>query len=86
MKIRNAYICESCQEVFEGAPYGRCPMCNSGALYTLGWLTFSAEERSLWFAGISGHGQKVGLLKPRPRMLLRNLPAVRRATPALPRV
>lgn len=33
MKVRNAYLCESCREVFEGAPYGRCPACNSGALY-----------------------------------------------------
>lgn len=86
MKVRNAYLCESCQEVFEGAPYGRCPACNSGALYPLGWLTFSGEERSLWFVGISGHRRKAVFLKPRPATLLRNLPDVRRPTPALPRV
>jgi hypothetical protein len=50
MKLSNAYVCFSCKEVSDGAPHGRCPVCNSDDVFPLGWFEYSEEERSRWFA------------------------------------
>ena len=54
MQFSRAYICYSCHEVFEKAPYGRCQVCNSCDVYPLSWLGRSQEERNRWFNLISG--------------------------------
>ncbi len=54
MKISRAYICFSCHEVFERAPYGKCQVCNSTAVYPLSWFGRPDEEKSKWFNLING--------------------------------
>ena len=54
MKISIAYICYSCDEISEGAPFGRCRVCGSDTVYPLGWLERSKEQRSRWFSLIRG--------------------------------
>jgi hypothetical protein len=54
MKLFKAYVCFSCKEVFDGAPYGKCPECGSENVYPLGWLERSDEERNRWFSLIQG--------------------------------
>jgi hypothetical protein len=49
MKISNAYICYSCQEILDGAPQGRCCVCSSDAVYPLAWFERTEEERTNWF-------------------------------------
>jgi hypothetical protein len=49
VKLSKAYVCFSCEEVSDGAPYGRCPACDSDDVYPLGWLGCSEEERNRWF-------------------------------------
>lgn len=58
MKIFNAYVCYSCEEVLDRAPYGRCHVCNSDAVYPLAWLARPEEERSKWFDLISGKKER----------------------------
>lgn len=54
MKLSKAYVCFSCKEVSDGARYGRCGVCDSEAVYPLGWLERSNEERDRWFSLIQG--------------------------------
>lgn len=49
MKISNAYVCSSCHEISEGASRGRCQVCDSSAVFPVGWLTRTPEERARWF-------------------------------------
>jgi hypothetical protein len=49
VKLSKAYVCFSCKEISDGAPYGRCPVCDSDGVYPLGWLGCSEEERNRWF-------------------------------------
>lgn len=54
MKLFKAYVCFSCKEVFDGAPHGRCAVCDSDSVYPLGWMDHSVEERNRWFSLIQG--------------------------------
>jgi hypothetical protein len=58
MQFSRAYICYSCHEVFEKAPYGKCQVCSSCDVYPLSWLGRPQEERSRWFNLISGEFPK----------------------------
>lgn len=57
MKIFSSYICYSCREVFDKAPHGTCPRCESDNIYPLGWFERPAEERVRWFSLIRGRGR-----------------------------
>ncbi|HXG17533.1 MAG TPA: hypothetical protein VNN62_00470 [Methylomirabilota bacterium] len=78
MKLRNAYLCHNCREVFAGAPYGHCPTCRSGSIYPLGWLALAEEDRTQWLARIYGHGRGATLHHRRPTAVVRQAPADRR--------
>ena len=54
MKLIHAYTCYSCEEVFSGAPGGKCPVCSSDAVYPVGWFERPAEERTRWLGLING--------------------------------
>jgi hypothetical protein len=62
VKLPHAYHCQSCQEIFERAPRGVCPVCTSHEVYSLSWLVKSAAERESWLRRIYG-------AKPRQRFL-----------------
>lgn len=54
MKLRTAYHCKNaaCDEIFEGAKDGRCPICGWADIEALGWLTRSPEEKLAWLRRI----------------------------------
>lgn len=54
MKVATAYICYSCEEVMDMAPYGKCEVCSSADVYPLGWLRHPEEERSRWVNQVNG--------------------------------
>jgi len=39
MKRAKSYVCANCDELFERAPRGVCPVCGSQAIYPLGRWT-----------------------------------------------
>ena len=53
MKLFTAYLCYSCYEVFERAPYGKCQVCDSDSVYPLGWFGKPEEEKAKWFSLIN---------------------------------
>lgn len=57
MKLSKAYVCFSCKEVSDGAPHGRCLVCDSESVYPLGWFEHSEEERKRWFTLIGARRQ-----------------------------
>ena len=61
MQLSRAYICYSCHEVFENAPYGKCRICSSSDVYPLSWYGRTEEEKNQWFGLINGEKRK-----PRP--------------------
>jgi hypothetical protein len=61
MKLGRAYGCHDCEEIFENAPLGKCPACESSNVEPLGWLTRPAEEKDAWLKRVS-RGKK----SPRP--------------------
>jgi hypothetical protein len=54
MKISTAYVCYSCDEVLDAAPYGKCEMCGSADVYPLSWLRHPEEERNRWVSRVTG--------------------------------
>jgi hypothetical protein len=63
MKLTHAYLCHSCQEIFERAPQGRCPACASHAISSLAWQVMPTAERESWLRRIRG-GRSVGRFLP----------------------
>jgi hypothetical protein len=54
MQFCRAYICYSCDEVFENAPCGKCKVCSSSDVYPLSWFGRTEEEKHRWFSLING--------------------------------
>ena len=54
MKLSTAYVCYSCEEVLDMAPYGRCDMCGSADVYPLSWLGQPEEKRNRWVERVNG--------------------------------
>jgi DNA-directed RNA polymerase subunit RPC12/RpoP len=46
MKRAKSYVCANCDELFERAPKGVCPVCGSQAIYPLGRWTGGIVEPS----------------------------------------
>jgi len=57
MKLSTAYVCYSCEEVLDMAPYGRCDMCGSADVYPLSWLGQPEEKRNRWVERVNGQKQ-----------------------------
>ncbi len=64
MQLSRAYLCYSCHEVSENAPYGKCQICNSSNVYPLSWYGRTAEEKNQWFNLINGEKRKPKQGKP----------------------
>ena len=69
MKLKWTYLCLGqvddtggrCNEIFELAPLGVCPVCGSEDVFPLHRLVLSAPERAEWYGRIAGkRGKRVG--------------------------
>ncbi len=66
MKLSTAYVCYSCEEVLDMAPYGRCDMCGSADVYPLSWLGQPEEKRNRWVERVNGQKSREFAATARP--------------------
>ncbi|HKA34576.1 MAG TPA: hypothetical protein VKH64_15265 [Candidatus Binatia bacterium] len=66
MKLSTAYVCYTCDEVLDMAPYGRCDMCGSADVYPLSWLGQPEEKRNRWVERVNGQKRREFAANSRP--------------------
>ena len=50
--LATAYTCMECRKVFDSAPHGRCPCCQSQGIWPVEWFYLSQEEKEEWLQKI----------------------------------